>query len=281
MGLPGAGKSRLAKEYVDRGFERLNRDERGGSLKALAAELDARLAAGSTRIVLDNTYLTRASRSYVLESAARHGARATCAWIEVSLEEAQVNMVGRLLEHFGELPSPEQLRAASRKEPWLLAPTSQMRTMRELEPPTADEGWDELSRVPFVRERVSPVGRHGVIVAAAAMTSPGWDRAVLDADPAAPHLVFDWRPGADADALAPLQDELRRIVTGRVEGALCAHPAGPPICWCRPPLPGLPLAFAHAHSLDVVGSTLIGTTTTHRRLAAAIGARYVSLEKVG
>jgi hypothetical protein len=101
---------------------------------------------------------------------------------------------------------------------------------------------------------------------------------VLKADPAAPHLVFDWRPAADANALAPLQGELGRLVTGPVEAALCAHPAGPPICWCRPPLPGLPLAFARAHACDAGGSTLIGCTTTHRRLAAAIGAAYVALE---
>ncbi len=36
MGIPGAGKSRLAADYVRRGYVRLNRDERGGSLRALA-----------------------------------------------------------------------------------------------------------------------------------------------------------------------------------------------------------------------------------------------------
>ena len=33
MGIPGAGKSRIADEYVARGYVRLNRDERGGSLR--------------------------------------------------------------------------------------------------------------------------------------------------------------------------------------------------------------------------------------------------------
>ena len=36
MGIPGAGKSRVAEEYVARGYVRLNRDERGGTLRALA-----------------------------------------------------------------------------------------------------------------------------------------------------------------------------------------------------------------------------------------------------
>jgi len=52
MGIPGAGKGRLAGDYVERGYVRLNRDERGGSLKELAAALDAELASGARRVVL-------------------------------------------------------------------------------------------------------------------------------------------------------------------------------------------------------------------------------------
>src|SRR5262249_52090765 len=49
MGIPGAGKTRAAAAYVERGYERLNRDERGGSLRALAGELDQRLTVGMRR----------------------------------------------------------------------------------------------------------------------------------------------------------------------------------------------------------------------------------------
>src|SRR5262245_6374682 len=36
MGIPGAGKTRIAEEYGARGYVRLNRDERGGTLRELA-----------------------------------------------------------------------------------------------------------------------------------------------------------------------------------------------------------------------------------------------------
>src|SRR5205823_13384974 len=58
MGIPGAGKSRVAEDYVARGFVRLNRDERGGSLRDLAAALGDELSAPGRRVVLENTYLT-------------------------------------------------------------------------------------------------------------------------------------------------------------------------------------------------------------------------------
>ena len=70
MGIPGAGKSRVASGYTRRGYTRLNRDERGGSLRALAAELDAQLDSGLRRAVLDNTYLSREARSRVIEGPA-------------------------------------------------------------------------------------------------------------------------------------------------------------------------------------------------------------------
>ena len=78
MGIPGSGKSHRAEEYVARGYVRLNRDERGGTLRALADTLEEELASPEPRVVLDNTYLTRASRSYVLDAAARHGAPVRC-----------------------------------------------------------------------------------------------------------------------------------------------------------------------------------------------------------
>src|SRR2546429_138807 len=80
-GARGAGKSRSAEEYVGRGSLRLNRDERTGSLRDLAGALDEQLGAGVRRVVLDNTYLTRAARSYVIDVAARHDVAARCIWL--------------------------------------------------------------------------------------------------------------------------------------------------------------------------------------------------------
>ena len=269
MGIPGAGKTRLAESYAARGFRRLNRDERGGSLRELAAALDEELAAGARELVLDNTYLTRAARSYVVETANRYGASVRCVWLDTPLAYAQVNLVERLLDRFGSLPSPEALRAV-RGEAGLMLPTSQMRTLRELEPPSLDEGFAAVEQVAFERE--PSAGRSGVFVAAAALDEPEWQRVIRDADPAAPHLVFDWAPGGSARDAALLA----QAVAGPVESAMCPHPGGPPTCWCRPPLPGLPLAFARRHGVETSRSIVVGVSPAHRTLANALGATYVS-----
>jgi aryl-alcohol dehydrogenase-like predicted oxidoreductase len=274
MGIPGAGKSRIAEEHLARGYHRLNRDERGGSLRELAEELDEALSSGERMVVLDNTYLTRASRSYVLETATRHGVPARCIWLDAPLAQAQVNMVERLLEFFGTLPTPDELREAAKRVQGLLAPTSQMRTFRELEPPTADEGWAALEHVPF--ERAQRSGQAGVFVAAAALLEPGWETAIAQAAPEAPHVVYDWNADGRHERLEAAAATLSKEVSGPLESALCPHPAGPPICWCRPPLPGLALAFARSHGVDPARSTLVGSTPAQRTLAATLGARYVA-----
>jgi len=76
--------------------------------------------------------------------------------------------------------------------------------------------------------------------------------------------------------LAPAVARLEPELSGQVESALCPHGAGPPTCWCRPPLPGLILAFAQAHHVDPSRSLLVGAGPAHRTLAATLGARYVS-----
>ncbi len=276
MGIPGAGKSRVAAGYTDRGYSRLNRDERGGSLRGLAAELSDRLAAGIRHAVLDNTYLTREARSRVIDTAARHSLAARCVLADTPLAQAQVNLVLRLLERFDALPTPEQIRGAAKREPWLMLPTSQMRALRELEPPSADEGFAAVQRLPFTRAPAADGAVPGVLVAAAAVTHAGFATALADAHPAAPHLLFDWVPDGDADSLRDAAAHVRRVVTGPLDVAVCPHAGGPPRCWCRPPLPGLPLAFAHAHSVDLAQATLIGCTPAHRTLAGTLGARYAA-----
>ena len=213
IGIPGAGKTRIAQEYVARGYLRLNRDERGGALKELAVALDTELSSGARNVVLDNTYLTRAARSHVIEAASRHGMTTRCVWLDTPLPKAQVNLVERMLDQFGAVPTPDELRELARRHAGVLAPTSQMRTVRELERPSIDEGFAGVETIEFARERI---------------------------------------PGRE-------------------------HAGGPPACWCRPPLPGLPLAFARARALDPARSVLIGTGPAHRNLAGALGARYVEV----
>jgi len=260
MGLPGAGKSAAAEALVAGGYERLNRDERGGTLAALAALLDERLAAGARRLVLDNTYVTRAARAQVLAIAARHGVAARGIFVDVAMADAQVNVVRRMLAAHGRLLGPDELRRGG--DNTRMTPTALYRLERTLERPAADEGFTMLEVRPFARVPDAG-GRAARFVALDVI-----DR--VPADDARAAFVIGWAP----DAAATLEAELGARHAGAM---LCRHGGGPPICWCRPPLPGLVLALAHAHGLDPTTSELWGTSRAHRALAAAVGARFVDV----
>jgi hypothetical protein len=77
-----------------------------------------------------------------------------------------------------------------------------MRSFRELEPPADDEGFADVEHVPFVRASTGERTAPGVFVAAAALGQAGWAEALAEADPQAPHLVFDWQPDGTTAELA-------------------------------------------------------------------------------
>ena len=267
MGIAGAGKSSAAEEYVARGYERLNRDTLGGTLRAIAQRLDERLSAGGTRFVLDNTYVARAWRNDVLNVAARHGARVRCVFFETPLHEAQVNAVNRMIDIFGHVLTPEEIAAHSRANPAAFAPHALSRLSRNLEPPMLDEGFAEITSVPFVR-RHPYGGRPGLFVPLAAI---GNLNQIIEASPSdTPCLLFGWRPEASEESLAPIRATAAAIAqsTGRtIEVVHCPHPAGPPICWCRPPLPGLFLEFAHRHAINLRASAIYTSSPSDRTVA--------------
>lgn len=284
MGVPGSGKSRAAHAYVERGYERLNRDLEGGTLKKIARLLDERLTAGAARLVLDNTYVTRASRYEIVRVASAHAAEVHCVHIETPLADAQINIILRMLERFGRVLEPEELGKLARTDAAALAPHAVFRMQREVEPPAVDEGFAKIERVPFVRQQPES-GVAGTCIALAAL---GGAAAVSDAlipllretPEASPVLVYAWQPDAAPAWLQTLRESVENAgaAMGRsVDVAVCSHPGGRPICWCRPPLPGMLLTFAHRHRIDLRVSTLVGASTTDGAMARALDMSFRSV----
>ena len=164
MGLPGAGKSTLTERFVADGYQRINRDETGGTLRALIGELDRSLAAGAPRIVLDNTYVSRQSRAEVLHTAAAHRVPVRCVWLSTSVDDAQVNAASRLVSRYGRLPAGEALTALRRHDVAAFLPTVQFRYQREFEPPHESEGFAKIDVVPFVRRPPAGHRNRAVVV---------------------------------------------------------------------------------------------------------------------
>jgi histidinol phosphatase-like enzyme len=64
------------------------------------------------------------------------------------------------------------------------------------------------------------------------------------------------------------------LVGAPLDIAYCPHPAGPPICWCRKPLPGLAVAFIEKFQLDPAQCLYVGAGAQDPGFARRLGFRY-------
>ena len=280
MGLPGAGKSTMARELEAKGYLRLNRDDTGGTLRRLIPALDRALASGTSRVVLDNTYVSRASRAAVIHAAAAHRVDVRCVWLSTSIADAQVNAVERIVERYGRLLDVEALAAERKHNPAGLAPMPLFRYQRELEAPAVAEGFAHVDVVPFERRRDPSRTNRAVIVWLDGLVVDERLAATLRryADRGFRLLGLSWQPGiadgtqtgAEVDAaLAPIREQL-----GLATIEYCPHAAGPPQCWCRKPLPGLGVLLIHRHQLDPVQCIYVGSGPQDAGYAQRLGFLY-------
>lgn len=303
MGYPAAGKSALARGWTEEGYARLNRDERGGRLAGLAEALDAGLAAGQRRFVLDNTYATRESRNAVIETAWEHGLNVRCQWPQTSLEDAQVNAVTRMLERHGQLLDPDALRALSRSDPASFPPRAQFDYRRDFEPPSPNEGFSAIEELPFVRTRDPNAKQRALIVEYDGVLiegmsgepgfAAGGDVRLLPARAAVLRhyrdegwllLGLSWQPGVEegtisADAAEAAFAAVNDRLGVDLETRYCPHRAGPPRCWCRKPLPGLGVQHIRDHRLDPSACVFVGRNPTDRLFAERLGFQYQAAEE--
>ena len=276
--MPAAGKSTLAQRYVARGYARLNRDERGGTSRDLVRALERDLASGVDRMVLDNTYPTRATRAPIVAAGKRHGLAVRCIAMTTSLERAQANAAARVLERFGRLLEPAELARENQ-----IDPRAQFRYRRIYEPPRDDEGFSAIEQADV--EPLASTGAPALIVDLDDVVWRGRPRHPGDValvEGAAVQLRA-WRDAGHALAATTWQPEpfdpavdtrLAALLDLALPIARCTHPPGPPVCWCRKPMPGLALALARAHGFDLARSLHVGRNAADRGFATRAGMRY-------
>jgi aryl-alcohol dehydrogenase-like predicted oxidoreductase len=289
MGLPAAGKSTAAHTFVERGYVRVNRDETGGSLRGLLPAVDRLVASDCMRIVLDNTYGSRKSRAELIQSAARVGLSVRCVWLTTTVEDAQVNAASRMIAKFGRLLGPEEIRQTVKHDVSAFGPGVQFRYQRELEPPHSSEGFSRIETIPFERaidtsftNRALIVWCDGVLTRKGTMADVIVERGAIlsrHVQEGWRVLGLDWQPGiADGTVTIDEVDAAHALVQERLGIAMdilyCPHGGGPPVCWCRKPLPGLGVVFIQRYRLDPPQCIYVGGGPQDPGFARRLGFQY-------
>jgi aryl-alcohol dehydrogenase-like predicted oxidoreductase/histidinol phosphatase-like enzyme/predicted kinase len=302
MGLPGAGKTTAAEALVAQGYARLNRDDGGGSLRGLVPALIRLVESGASRIVLDNTYVSRKSRAPIVQAAAQAGVSVRCVWLSTTVEDAQVNAVSRMVSKYGRLIDPEEKRHVAKDDVSAFGPGVQFRYQRELEPPQVSEGFSSVEIVPFERwrdpswtQRAVLFWCDGVLARSRSGLRAPASREDVDvfeqraallrryAEQGWLLLGISWRPDI-ADGTNTIQQvdavyaRMQERLGVAIEVQYCPHAAGPPVCWCRKPLPGLGVVFINRHRLAPSQCVYVGHGSQDPGFARRLGFAYRDAE---
>jgi hypothetical protein len=196
-----------------------------------------------------------------------------------------------MLARYGRLLEPDEMKAAARKDPGVLAPLALFRSRREFEAPDISEGFARLDFVPFQRRFPADFRNRALIV---------WLDVVPDGEArdayrevirrhAAdgwPVLGLSWQPDVARGALTREEAAARLAQVGaaldaKVDWSFCPHGDGPPSCWCRKPLPGLGVVLIERHRLDPARCLYVGGDAADRSFARALGIPMVSAASSG
>jgi histidinol phosphatase-like enzyme/predicted kinase len=292
MGLPAAGKSTVAHTLAAQGYTRLNRDEDGGSLRQLLPALDRAIETGSTRLVLDNTYVSRTARAPVVQAAVKHRLPIRCVWLSTSLADAQVNAATRMLANYGRLLGPDEIRQTTKKDVNAFGPTVQFRYQRELEAPIEAEGFSHIDTIPFERQRDPSYTNRALIVWCDGVLRAGRSsESALDIFTARGDVLrryhadgwticgLSWQPEVAEGTITIEQADasLMRMQTAlgvSIDIVYCPHGAGAPECWCRKPLPGLGVMLIERYRLEPSRCLYVGAGPQDPGFARRLGFGY-------
>jgi hypothetical protein len=219
-----------------------------------------------------------------------------CIWLATELADAQINAILRMIDAHGRLPSPEEIRERGKQDPRYLGPDALFRFERTMELPSETEGFTSVERRTF-RRLPSPANASRALildfddVATPPSGAPALRPNDVEVDPrrrdtiagfaADGWLVFAhaWRPQiargemtlAELDACFARAREALGLDT---ELACCPHDAGPPVCWCRKPLPGNVLDFAIKRGVALGESLVVARSAADRTMAERLGAPW-------
>ena len=295
IGINAAGKSTLVQEFVDKGYERFNRDNVGGSLDRLHEMVDSYLNGSKKQVVLDNTYPSVESRKPIIAVAKKHNIPIRCIWLTTSLEDAQLNACLRMIRKYGKLLMPEDFKIV--KDPNAFPPAALFAYRKAFEEPTKKEGFVEVTDVPFIRKWDNRYNNKAVILDydGTLRVSTGKKQfpmcpSEIQILPNRTKVLKQWAARGYSLFGASNQSECAKglpiqmanecfLVTNRMLGLnimtmFCPHRIPPLTCYCRKPSVGIGAFFIETYKLDPAQCVMVGDQTSDKTFSERCGFQY-------
>ena len=303
IGYPAAGKTFFAKRFEHLGYHRLNRDEIGGKLDDLINRLDQQYRVnGVKKFVMDNTYSTVDSRKPVIEWAKQHNFDVDCKWIDIDVGYALYNASKRMIDRFGRLLSPEEIK--KRKDKGIYPPVVIYNQRKKFEVPTLHEGFHHIRKINFTRK----FDKTKYVNKAIILDYDGTLRKTKSGDvyPKSPNDI-ELLPNR-IETLKKYQNEgyillgvsnqsliakneltideatrcfekTNELLEVNIDYKFCPHQSYPQVCYCRKPMPGLGVEFIEKYKLKPSKCIMVGDMKSDMTFAERCGFRYIPAEQ--
>jgi HAD superfamily hydrolase (TIGR01662 family) len=302
IGYPAAGKTVAAKKFVDQGYHRLNRDEIGGKLGGLVKHLENLYTnKGITNFVMDNTYSTKKSRKSVIRWARENNFEIECHWIDLDVGDALYNAVQRMINTYGKILSPTQIKKCN--DLGVYPPVVIYKIRKAFEVPSIEEGFNRVVKVIFKRKLDKSLYTNKAIV----LDYDGTLRKTKSGEryPKTPDDIkllpnraetlkkyaeqgylllgdsnqyFVSKKVMTEEQAIECFEKTNKLLDLKIDYKFCPHPSYPQICYCRKPMPGMAVEFIEKYKLDPSKCIMVGDSKTDKTFANRCGFRYSTPE---
>ena len=303
MGYPASGKTVIAREYEEKGYHRLNRDELGGSLDGLVQHLvKENDDKGTTKFVLDNTYPTVESRQSVIQWAKDNDFEIHCKLIDIDIGDALFNASKRLIDTYGKLLMPEEIKKS--KDIGVYPPVVIYKYRKSFEAPTTHEGFSTVEKIKFSRIIDKDTYANKALIldydGTLRKTKSGekYPRTPEDIE-ILPHRTVKLKEYQEKGYIllgfsnqsfvskGEISEEMahqcftytNELLGVDIEYEFCPHPAFPQTCFCRKPMPGMGVHFIEKHKLDPSQCIMVGDMKTDNTFADRCGFQFIKSDE--
>jgi D-glycero-D-manno-heptose 1,7-bisphosphate phosphatase len=338
VGIPASGKSSVAKQYQNPGltnnpilcnhanetpnrcscfidcycknntcrtlpYVRLNRDSIGGKIKDLVPLMVDEINKGNN-VLLDNTHCTLEHRKDFIAAAKQLGVPISCIWFNTSIENCEINFCIRMIERYGKILEPEELK--KNKDPNMFPPAVLSGFVKSFCKPTIEEGFDLVEEKRFKRVWGDGFVNKGLLL--------DYDGSLRDCLPGSTNGKYPvneseimilpnrtevlnkykndgyilggisnqsgiHKGSVDYETVDRLFKHTNKLLGHDVDYMFCPHQSFPITCWCRKPNTANAIRLILKYKLDVSKTIFVGDYHTDEKMARKIGFQYYHVDE--
>lgn len=299
VGCPASGKGTLSEEYIKKGYVHLNRDKEGGKVLDLLPKME-QLLQQEIDVILDNTFPTIESRAPFIEVAQKNKAEISCEVMKTTIEEAQINALFRMHDRYKKIFfTANDIKESGVNDPNMFPPAALFKYRKEFQKPKKDEGFLNVSQVPFVRRsrgytnkailldydgtlrEVKKGGAYKFPTSVAEVEIKPGRKEVLDRYTSDGYTLLGvsnqsgiGKKMLTEEAAIECFDYTNKQIGISVDYYYCPHIIPPAVCYCRKPQAGLGVMLIEKYKLDPSQCIMVGDSTSDKTFAKRLGFQY-------